>query len=112
MWSGRRIYSFYEQFNRIYKDGNGFCSSNIRYFICCVGGEKNYNIAFILVSLATCLHIHEGIYGFGTIFIILVSETIYKRKIELRNVWTIFISIIVIFSVALSNPDKPEKFIL
>ena len=67
------------------------------------GGKKNYNVAFILVSLAACLHIHEGIYGFGIIFIILVSEVIYRRKIELRNIWTILVSIIVILSIALPN---------
>lgn len=68
-----------------------------------VGEEKNFNAAWIIVALAACIHIHEGLYGFATIFVIAVADTINKKEFHIKNTWTIAIAVVVFLVVVLPN---------
>lgn len=58
-----------------------------------------YSLAFILVSLSAICHIHEGIWGFLIMFII----SAYNKKFEIIKIWSLYLSIIIILLLTLSN---------
>lgn len=52
---------------------------------CVIGKTKNYNVAWILIGIAAFMHIHEGIYGFVVILILLLVQTIHEKKLCVRD---------------------------
>ena len=46
----------------------------------CIGKQKNFNLAWIFVALAALCHVHEGLYGFLTIFLLSLVDGVRERK--------------------------------
>ena len=57
-----------------------------------IGKKKNYNLALILLAVATLFHIHEGIWGFFLIFIFFIYDLLVV-KVPLQKSYLISLAI-------------------
>lgn len=77
------------------------------YFISLLGIafalNKQYNWSYIIIAISNLVHIHEGIYGFAIITILVFIECICERKIEIKKYWAIFIYILTALVSVLPN---------
>lgn len=68
-----------------------------------VGERKNFNAAWIALAVSTMCHVHEGLYGFVTVFILLLTEIIYWKKFSIRDNVGIFLYLGVLGGVIIPN---------
>ncbi|WP_224035223.1 DUF6798 domain-containing protein [Clostridium gelidum] len=74
--------------------GTGFAFSilAISYVL---GENKRWNIAWIIIAISMLMHVHEGIWGFCALFLLWIIECIINRKIQIKDLKTIWIFVIV-----------------
>lgn len=68
-----------------------------------IGKDKNFNAAWISVAMAVMAHVHEGIYGFATVFIFLIIEILNEKQFSFKRNWCILIFFVVGLAVVVPN---------
>lgn len=68
-----------------------------------VGGKKNFNAAWIALTLASIFHIHEGIYGSVVVLLFLLVEMICDRKMLIKENWCMVLCFMAMLAVTLPN---------
>lgn len=65
--------------------------------------DRLFDIAWLLVAVSCCFHIHEGLYGGATLFLVLITAALWEGKLELKRFRCIFIFVIAVFAAVLPN---------
>lgn len=68
-----------------------------------IGQEKKFNLAWILLSISALFHIHEGLYSFCIVCLILLLDTIKKQTINFKNLYLFPLYILTLLVVIVPN---------
>ena len=49
-----------------------------------MGEKKHYFAAWIVLAVTVCIHVHEGLYGFAVVFLLLLLEVAETRRFSLK----------------------------
>lgn len=61
-----------------------------------IGKEKKWNVAWIILSIATLCHVHEGLWGFCLLFIIYICQVVKEKSFGLKRHRTFMVFVIVL----------------
>lgn len=65
--------------------------------------DRLFDIAWLLAAVSCFFHIHEGLYGGATLFLILITAALWNGKLELKRFRCIVIFVIAILVSVLPN---------
>lgn len=68
-----------------------------------IGQEKKFNLAWILLSISALFHIHEGLYSFCIVCLILLLDAIKKQTINFKNLYLFPLYVLTLLIIIVPN---------